>query len=222
MCPHWAHRRRWNHQPPVFSHSTQPGPDGGTLGSIPGIAVTGPVHQPDGVRRKSPAGGARLASVAPRRLLLVRHAQAANAPLDRDRPLTDHGTEQARAIGTWLAERALVPDRALVSPARRAAQTWAAAAERLSGAAEPTFDERLYANTLDAVLAAIREFPDGVRCLAVVGHNPSIGALAHELGNGSFESGFPAGGVAVFELAGTYAALEPGTARLSDVHLPGR
>ena len=165
--------------------------------------------------------------MAPRRLLLVRHAQAANAPLDRDRPLTEHGTEQARAIGSWLAERALVPDRALVSSARRAGQTWAAAAERLSGAAEPTLDERIYDNTVDAVLAAIQETPHEVRVLAVVGHNPSIGALAHELDDGrgpaapraSLEGGFPAGGVAVFELSVAFADLAPGTATLSTVDL---
>jgi len=160
--------------------------------------------------------------VAPRRLLLIRHAQAGNAPLDRDRPLTGHGTGQARAIGAWLAERELVPGRVLVSPARRAAQTWAAAAAALAGATEPTVDPRIYDNTFDGVLAAIRETPDGVGCLAVVGHNPSIGALAHELADGSFGSGFPTGGVAVLELPGTYAELGPGTARLSAVHLPDR
>jgi phosphohistidine phosphatase len=160
--------------------------------------------------------------VALRRLLLIRHAQAGNAPLDADRPLTEHGAEQARAVGGWLAERALVPDRVLVSPARRAAQTWAAAAGRLAGAAEPTSDARIYDNTLDTVLAAIRETPDEVRCLAVVGHNPSLGALADELTPDSLQNGFPAGAVVVFELPVPFAALDPGTATLSAVHLPGR
>ena len=153
--------------------------------------------------------------MASRTLLLVRHAQAGNAPLDTDRPLTEHGVEQARAIGAWLAEHGLVPDRVVLSPARRAVQTWTAAAE-------PTVDPRIYENTFDAVLEAIHETPDDVGCLAVVGHNPSIGGLAHELGDGSFDSGFPAGGVAVLELPGPYAALGPGTATLTAVHLPGR
>src|SRR3569833_1694520 len=163
LCPHWAHRRRCNHQPPGFSHSTQPGPDGGTRGAMPGVAVTGSVHQPDGVRRKSPAGGARLPSVAPRRLLLVRHAQAANAPLDRDRPLTEHGTEQARAIGSWLAERALVPARAHVTSARLTGLSWAPASLRRSKAALPSLDEQNNNNTVDAALAAIQETPHEVR-----------------------------------------------------------
>jgi phosphohistidine phosphatase len=159
--------------------------------------------------------------MAARTLLLIRHAQAGNAPLDADRPLTGQGTEQARAVGAWLAEHQLVPDRVVVSPARRAVQTWTAAAERLA-AAQPSVDPRIYENTFDAVLEAIHETPDDVGCLAVVGHNPSIGGLAHELADGSFDSGFPAGGVAVLELPGPYATLGPGTARLTAVHLPGR
>ena len=114
---------------------------------------------------------------------------------------------------------ALVPDRVLVSPARRAVQTWAAAAERLA-AAEPTVDPRIYENTFDAVLEAIHETPDEVGCLAVVGHNPSIGGLAHELAHGSRDDGFPAAGVAVLELTGTFAAVAPGTATLSRFRAP--
>jgi hypothetical protein len=44
MCPHWAQRRRWNHQPPVSSHSAQPVPLGGADGSIPGIAAADIAH----------------------------------------------------------------------------------------------------------------------------------------------------------------------------------
>jgi phosphohistidine phosphatase len=169
--------------------------------------------------------------MASRWLLVLRHAQAGNAPLDVDRPLTGHGEAQAAAIGAWLADHSLVPDRVLVSPARRAVQTWAAAAAgRPAATAEPIVDARIYDNTLDAVLAAIQGTPHEVRVLAVVGHNPSIGALAHELDDGrgpaalraSLEGGFPAGGVAVFELPGAIAAVAPATATLRAVHLPGR
>lgn len=38
----------------------------------------------------------------PRRLLLIRHAQAGKAPVDRDRPLTVQGARTATAIGAWL------------------------------------------------------------------------------------------------------------------------
>src|SRR5829696_3754247 len=46
MCPHWAHRRRWNHQPPAASHSTHPVPLGTADGSIPATALADIPHRP--------------------------------------------------------------------------------------------------------------------------------------------------------------------------------
>ena len=166
----------------------------------------------------------------PRRLLLVRHAQAADAPVDADRPLTHHGERRAAAIGTWIDQHGLIPDRVLVSPARRAVQTWENASAVLGAGPEPTLDPRIYANTVEMVLAAVQETPDVVTTVAVVGHNPSVGELAAVLGDGEgdptlqreAEAGFPAGGVAVFELSGPFADLEPGAATLSSFTVPGR
>ena len=111
----------------------------------------------------------------PRRLLLIRHAKAADGPVDVDRALTGRGRGQAAAIGTWLADAGFAPDRALVSPARRAAQTWEQAAAHLGAAPEHEVESRIYDNTVEALLAVIADAPDGVQTLAVVGHNPSIG-----------------------------------------------
>src|SRR5262245_48793700 len=55
MCPHLAHRRRWNHQPSgVARHSRQPSPLGSAVGSIAGFVIampfacrTGPDVRPD-------------------------------------------------------------------------------------------------------------------------------------------------------------------------------
>ena len=161
----------------------------------------------------------------PRRLLLIRHAPAAAGPVDVDRPLTGDGARRATAIGAWLEQVGSAPDRVLVSPARRAQQTW-----ELAGVpVEPVVDPRILDNTVEALLAAIREIPDDVRSVAVVGHNPSIGELSAVLdgGQGSAEArravdrGFPAGGVAVFSLPGSFAALAPGAATLSDFAVPG-
>src|SRR4051812_49694764 len=91
--------------------------------------------------------------VQPRRLVLVRHAQAGGGPVDADRPLTEQGARHAAAIGTWLARTGPAPDRVLVSPARRARQTWEEAAAALDPGSEPFVDERIYDNTVEAVLA---------------------------------------------------------------------
>jgi phosphohistidine phosphatase len=173
--------------------------------------------------------GARLGRVQPRRLLLIRHARAAGGPVDQERPLTAEGVQQAAALGAWLEQAGLVPDRVLVSPARRAVQTWEQAGAALSSGVQPIGDARIGDNTVEALLAAIRETPEDALSVAVVGHNPSIGALAGVLDDGrsdpvvqrGLESGFPAGGVAVFELAVPFAAVGPGAATLSDFRRPG-
>ncbi|RFU22931.1 SixA phosphatase family protein [Geodermatophilus marinus] len=166
----------------------------------------------------------------PRRLLLVRHAEAASAPVDADRPLTPRGERQAAAIGSWLAAAGLVPDRVLVSPARRALQTWERAAAALPAGAPPTVDGRVHDNTVEALLGAVRETGDDVRTLAVVGHNPSVGELVRVLDDGRGDpaarqdaaAGFPTGTVAVLEVGASFAATGPGGATLHEVAVPGR
>jgi phosphohistidine phosphatase len=167
--------------------------------------------------------------VLTRRLVLVRHAQAADAPVDRDRPLSEHGAQRAAAIGSWLERAGVVPDRVLVSPALRAAQTWERAAESLGADLAPTADQRIYDNTVDAVLSAITEAPEDVSTLVVVGHNPSVGELAFALDDGDgdraarqdLHEGFPTGAVAVFELGSSFAELTPGQATLTGFEVPG-
>jgi phosphohistidine phosphatase len=159
---------------------------------------------------------------------MIRHTQAAAAPVDRDRPLTAQGARNAGAIGAWLERGGFVPDRVVVSPALRARQTWERAAASLVLDGPPTADERIYENTIEAVLAAITETPDHVQTLVIVGHNPSMGELASVLDDGqgdpgarrSLQAGFPTGAVAVFEVGGTYGELEPGAATLSSFDVP--
>ena len=156
--------------------------------------------------------------------MLVRHAEAAAAAVDADRPLSAHGARRATAIGAWLAQAGLAPDRVLVSPAVRTVQTW----ER-AGGPPPVVDPRVYENTVEAVLSAIAETPDDVHQLVVVGHNPSMSELAAVLDDGSGDPaarsavarGFPTGGVAVFDVEAPFADLAPGTAQLQRFAVPG-
>jgi phosphohistidine phosphatase len=164
----------------------------------------------------------------PRRLLLIRHAQAADAPNDRDRPLTAAGARAAVAIGTWLQQSGYVPELALVSTARRAQQTWAAVAESLGGDRAPNVDRRIYDNTVEALLDVIGELSGEAGTVVVVGHNPSIGELAFVLDDGagndparrSLHAGFPTGAVAVFQVDVPLADLGPGAATLEEFAVP--
>ena len=61
-----------------------------------------------------------------RELILLRHAHAEHGTTgqaDIDRPLSAEGIAEADAAGRWLAERKLIPDRVLCSPARRTRET---------------------------------------------------------------------------------------------------
>ena len=158
------------------------------------------------------------------RLVLVRHAEAGSAPVDADRRLTERGEREAAAVGRWLAGAGTVPDRVVVSPARRARQTWDRAAGALDAAPPPVLDDRVLDNTPDAVLDVVRTTDEQVRTLLVVGHNPSLGSLAAALDPHRpdvLRSGFPPGTAAVFDLAVAYAATRPGVAQLADLRLPG-
>jgi phosphohistidine phosphatase len=164
----------------------------------------------------------------PRRLLMIRHAQAADAPVDRDRPLTAQGARNAAAIGSWLQANGYAPGRAVVSPAVRTRQTWERVAEASAPGLAPDVDERIYDNTVDAVLSAITETPGDLQTLVVVGHNPSVGELAFALDDGEgdpdaerkLHAGFPTGAVAVFEVAGSFADLAPDAATLTAFEVP--
>jgi phosphohistidine phosphatase len=121
-----------------------------------------------------------------------------------------------------------VPDRVVVSPALRTRQTWEQAAASLVPSQTPTVDERIYENTVEAVLAALTETPEDVQTLIVVGHNPSVGELASALDDGEgdpdarrkLQAGFPTGAVAVFEPATPFGELAPGTATLTTFARP--
>lgn len=171
----------------------------------------------------------------PHRLVLIRHAQAADAAVpaagaatDADRTLTPEGEEQAAAIGRWIRKADLAPDRVVLSPARRAMQTWQRAAAQLASPPAPIVDQRIYDNAVEYLLAVIDETPADVGTLAVVGHNPSIGTLASILDDGAgspaarrtLQAGFPTGCVAVFELGTPFDGVVPESATLTACTVP--
>lgn len=163
-----------------------------------------------------------------RQLVLVRHAKAAQGAVDADRPLTSRGARDASAIGAELLRHDVIPDRAVVSPARRARETWEQASADLPIGAPPVLDARIYDNTADALLAVVRDTPADVRTLALIGHNPSIERLADllddEAGDAAARAqlaeGYPTSGIAVFTLHAPYADITAGSATLTHFNAP--
>ena len=126
------------------------------------------------------------------RLILVRHAEAANGRPDALRPLTDTGRRAAAKLGRRLAEEA--PDAVVSSPLVRARETAAA----IGGAAgiEAEEDARLAPGaTAEGVLALVAERGGTV---VAVGHQPDCSEIVLELDGR--EVTFPPAGFAVIEL----------------------
>jgi len=118
-----------------------------------------------------------------RRLLILRHAKTERAEAgerDQDRKLTERGRSDAAVIGAYLTRHRLVPDLVLVSPARRAAETWTLVAEALAKAPRAVSDARIYNADPSALMRLVREAQQ-VSSLLVVGHNPGLHDLAVQL-----------------------------------------
>lgn len=153
-----------------------------------------------------------------RRLLLVRHAQAAGGSglPDRDRPLTQTGERHAKEVGRLLQTSRLTADAALCSPAVRARQTCDLALANVASPPAVLQDERVYQADAAGLLALVRETADDVGTLLLVGHNPAGHQLTADLtGADDVRDAFPAGSLAVITVSASWAVLAPDCAALS-------
>lgn len=167
--------------------------------------------------------------VTDRQLIVIRHTKAGEGAPDRDRPLTDRGHADARAVGAWLAARGVEPDRVVVSPARRTVQTWEGIAETWATGIAADLDTRIYDNSAEGLLSVVRESPETASVVVLVGHNPGVATLADLLSDGAGDpdavhavaSGYPTGCTAVFSVPVAWSELGAGGARLDAWFAPG-
>lgn len=163
------------------------------------------------------------------RIAVIRHAKAEqDGPSDAERPLAHRGHVDAREGGSWLARLGLTPDRALVSAALRARETWESLAAGAGWDLEPELDRSLYSASPETVLDLLRLLPDEVGTVVVVGHNPTAGTLAQLLDDGSGDpaaaremtaGGYPTCAIAVFAYDGSWADLDFPGASLTAFHV---
>ena len=111
-------------------------------------------------------------------LILWRHCEAEPGEPDLGRRLTSKGLKQAERMAQWLDSH--LPDtcRVLVSPADRAQQTAVALQRKFR-----TVPELAPGATVAAVLAAAN-WPDSREPVLIVGHQPTLGAVASFLLSG--------------------------------------
>ena len=135
-------------------------------------------------------------------VFLLRHAKSKrdfDYATDFERPLAKRGKRDAVRVGAWMAERDLLPDLVISSPAKRAKQTTERCAEAADYQGEIRFDQTLYCNGEEAYLAALEQLDDTIQAVILVGHNPDIS-------------------IAVETLSGEYSRMP--TAALARIDLP--
>jgi phosphohistidine phosphatase len=146
-----------------------------------------------------------------RKIILLRHGESADkqrGQSDFDRNLTTRGATSIAALAKVLAHENFAPDYLLVSPATRTKQTADIIIEQLNLGIAPHFESDLYNREENVYLQHISHIQPNWNCLMVVGHNPSISALAAKLSNKNFVGLHPGeAAILEFELELTKATL---------------
>ena len=117
-------------------------------------------------------------------LILMRHASAEareNDQLDAERPLTRKGKKAARKTGKAMRQTDVLPQRILSSSARRTNDTAKEVSRKLSSTPKIDLLHDLYLAEPQAYIDQLREIPDEVDCVMVVGHNPGLRELLQTL-----------------------------------------
>ena len=143
-----------------------------------------------------------------RTLILLRHAKS-DYPAgveDIERPLSPRGERDAVAAARWLGACFPEVDEVVVSPARRARQTWSAVADEVC-AQRVREDGRVYADWGARLGDVVADLDPAARTALIVGHNPGIEDLAAQLARGADSScatrmrrKYPTAGIAIFGL----------------------
>jgi phosphohistidine phosphatase len=116
-------------------------------------------------------------------LYLLRHAKSSwddTSLPDSERPLEPRGERDAAKMSKRWSQRHAKPDLIMSSPAARALATANVVAQGLDYKTKNiAVDDRLYAATVDALLAVVEALDDRLDRVMLVGHNPGFTALAH-------------------------------------------
>ena len=122
-----------------------------------------------------------------KKLLLLRHAKSSHDDpglKDIERPLNERGVMASHLMGRYLQEQGLVPDFILCSPAVRTRQTHKNLIEHLAGKIPVSFPDNLYLAQPSMVLDILRHLDSKYDTILLIGHNPTINLLAHDLNDG--------------------------------------
>jgi len=142
------------------------------------------------------------------RLYLLRHAQAGWAEpgeRDFDRRLTEEGKAEAALIGKSAAENDYRPEFVISSAATRCRETTRIFLHSFGGAIAASYLDEMY-NAQAETYLNLALARDEVSSLMLVGHNPTMEAVAEallgrDILEASLPHGFPTAGLAVLDCA---------------------
>ena len=162
-------------------------------------------------------------------LYLLRHAKSSWADPtlpDHERPLEPRGRRDAQRIAKHLARHGIEPQLVLCSPAKRTRSTLELLRPALGATSTVRLDAALYAASADKLLERIRNVPERVDSVMLIGHNPGLQQLALDLASTGaelqqLEAKFPTAALATLTLANTtWSQLSKGEALLAAYVVP--
>ncbi len=131
-----------------------------------------------------------------KKLYIIRHAKSSwsdETLNDFERPLNKRGKSNAPMMGERLKEKGVMPDIIISSPAKRAKSTAEMIAKEIGYEKKVLFDENIYESSVDELRKIIKEIDNKKGIVFLIGHNPSLNALAEYYVN--FSQNIPTCGI---------------------------
>lgn len=113
-------------------------------------------------------------------LILMRHAKSSwKEPelADHDRPLNKRGEKDAPRMGRLLKDKKLIPDLIYSSTAVRARLTVEGVIEKSGFKNKVDYLESLYMAEPSTIIETLKQTPDKIDSILLVGHNPGLEGL---------------------------------------------
>ncbi len=164
-----------------------------------------------------------------RTLVMLRHAKSSwdYDVADHDRPLSGRGERDAKAAGQLLGRRHLLPDLVICSSAARTRQTWAGAISGGASSRDVRYTRAVYGAWVPELVGLLRQAPDDVRTLLLLGHAPGIPDLVSYLCTrtrssawAQLDAKYPTSGLAVASVPGAWRDLGRACAELVSFDIP--
>jgi phosphohistidine phosphatase len=165
-----------------------------------------------------------------KQLFVLRHAKSSwddpRLP-DQDRPLAPRGRKAVGVLHEYIRSRGIEPALVLCSSARRTVETLQA----VEPGGEHRIEPELYHAGASDLIERLRQVPQSVPSVMLIGHNPAMQLLVLRLADragsdaddprlADVREKFPTGGLATLEFECAWAELAPSCARLTDLVRP--